>query len=478
MLNVVPCMPASRGSRRSRHGGDRLQFGLQAREHLDISARCVIARSRINSRDVDQCGAGFERTRFTAPASPLASAATSSSAAAAASAAPSSAAAAASPRVVVELTRSHRTGTGGAGTIDIDELSVVGLPNGTTIAAALQSPVAAALGNYTKDVASDEPCTGPACGSGDFQADFTTSRADSVVVSGTWTISTFLPGGAHPTTQLTAVIVDATTGASIAPSQLFVGSSLKALATATTAAVKAKLDAIGCNVDEEQDEFAAGVAATADNYAGTAVGRSGLLIGLSQGQVAAEACGTVDVSIAWSAVQSQLSSVGTRLAATPPAAAATAAIGAGTPTASSATAPRCATTSLDVALGASKNVENTQYQVPIVFTNVSGTPCSLLGFPGAEFGAAGALPVDLVRTPAKPARVSLAPGGQAHAVLTYLAGPDPTCDAGGPWVPSTLTVTPPDDTTSVQIPWPGGSVDDCQTGATHPGSYIGPVISS
>ena len=29
------------------------------------------------------------------------------------------------------------------------------------------------------------PCAGPACGSGDFQADFTTSRADSVVVSGT-----------------------------------------------------------------------------------------------------------------------------------------------------------------------------------------------------------------------------------------------------------------------------------------------------
>jgi hypothetical protein len=83
----------------------------------------------------------------------------------------------------------------------------------------------------------------------------------------------------------------------------------------------------------------------------------------------------------------------------------------------------------------------------------------------------------LVRTPAKPARINLAPGDQAHAVLTYLAGPDPTCDAGGPWIPSTLTITPPDDTTSVQIPWPGGSVDDCQTGATHPGSYIGPVIT-
>jgi hypothetical protein len=316
-------------------------------------------------------------------------------------------------------------------------------------------------------VASQQPCTGPACGSGDFQATFTTSRADSVVVSGSWTISTFYPGAAHPTTQITAVTVDSMTGTSIAPSQLFAGSSLKALAAATATATTAKLDAIGCN-----DEFSDGVAPTADNYVGTAIGRAGLLIGLSQGQVAAEACGTIDLAVPWTAVQSQLSSIGARFAAIPPPVA-TAVIGAGGPTASSATAPRCTTASLDVALGAAA----AQSQVPIVFTNVSTQPCSLLGFPGTDFGAAGALAVSLVRTPAKPARINLAPGDQAHAVLTYLAGPDPTCDAGGPWIPSTLTITPPDDTTSVQIPWPGGSVDDCQTGATHPGSYIGPVIT-
>jgi hypothetical protein len=372
---------------------------------------------------------------------------------------------------VVELSRSHRTGTGDVGTIDTDQLSVIGPPNGAAIAAALQAPITAALTDYTKNVASQQPCTGPACGSGDFQADFTTSRADSVVVSGTWTISTFFPGGAHPTTQLTAVVVDTTSGAIIAPSQLFIGSSLKTLAAATATATTAKLDAIGCS-----DEFSDGVAPTADNYVGTAIGRAGILIGLSQGQVAAEACGTIDLAVPWSAVQPQLSSVGARLAVTPlPVTAAVIGLGSSGP--ASATAPRCATTALDIALGSIKQTVNTQYQVPIVFTNVSAQPCSLLGFPGTEFGAAGAPPVDLVRTPAKPARINLAPGGQAHAVLTYLAGPDPTCDAGGPWIPSTLTVTPPDDTTSAQIPWPGGSVDDCQTGATHPGSFIGPVIA-
>lgn len=371
----------------------------------------------------------------------------------------------------MELARSHRLGKGDVGTIDIDELSVIGPPDAAAVAAALQAPVTAALADYTNSVASQEPCNGPACGSGDFQADFTTSRADAVVVSGTWTISTFFPGAAHPTTQLTAVIVDSQTGATIAPSQLFAGSSLKALALATGAATKAKLDAIGCT-----DEFSDGVAPTTDNYVGTAIGRAGLLIGLSQGQVAAEACGTVDLAVPWTAVQSQLSSIGARLAATPPPA--TPVIGTGTSGDSSATAPRCVTTSLNVGLGVAKQTASTQYQLPIVFTNASTQPCFLLGFPGADFGAAGALPVSLVRTPAKPTRINLAPGDQAHAVLTYLAGPDPTCDAGGPWIPSTLTVTPPDDTTSVQIPWPNGSVDDCQTGATHPGSYIGPVVAN
>ena len=400
------------------------------------------------------------------------STAPSSAASAIASSAAASAPPVSTPRVIVELARSHRVGKGDIGTIDVDELSVIGLPAAAAVAAALQAPATAALADYTTGVASQEPCAGPACGSGDFQANFTMSRADAVVVSGTWTISTFFPGAAHPTTQLTAVIVDSQSGASIAPSQLFAGSSLKALALATAAATKAKLDAIGCT-----DEFSDGVAPTADNYVGTAIGRAGLLIGLSQGQVAAEACGTVDLAVPWAAVQSQLSSIGARLAATPPPVA-TAVIGTGTSSASSATAPRCPTTALNVELGVAKQTASTQYQLPVVFTNVSTQPCFLLGFPGTDFGAAGALPVSLVRTPAKAARINLAPGDQAHAVLTYLTGPDPTCDAGGPWIPSTLTVTPPDDTTSVQIPWPNGSVDDCQAGATHPGSYISPVVAN
>jgi hypothetical protein len=376
----------------------------------------------------------------------------------------------------VRLTRSHQVVKGGVGTVDIDQMAVAGPPDAAAVSAALQAPVTTALADYTQGVKSELPCTGPACGSGDFQADFTTTRADSVVVSGTWTISTFYPGGAHPTTQLIGVIVDGATGASIAASGLFVGSSLKALAAATLTAAKARLDAMGCNVDQEEAEVADGTAATADNYVGAAIGSAGLLIGLSQGQVAAEACGPLDVAVPWSATQSQLSSVGARLAAPPPPAAAVL-IGSGTPTAPSGTPPRCATSSLDVSLGVAPQTASTQYQRPIVFTNVSSGTCSLLGFPGLDFGSAAAQPLSLVRAAGTPKRIALAPGQQAHAQLTYLAGPDPACDTAGAWTPTTVTITPPDETTSVQLVWPGGSVDDCQGGATHPGSYIGPMIA-
>jgi hypothetical protein len=165
------------------------------------------------------------------------------------------------------------------------------------------------------------------------------------------------------------------------------------------------------------------------------------------------------------------------LAAAPPPVA-TALIGSGAPTASSGTPRRCATTSLDVELGVATQTASTQYQRPIVFTNVSTGPCSLLGFPGLDFGSAAAQPLSLVRAAGTPKRIVLAPGRQAHAQLTYLTGPDPACDTAGAWTPTTVTITPPDETTSVQLPWPGGSVDDCQGGATHPGSYIGPMIAS
>lgn len=405
-----------------------------------------------------------------ASATPSPSAPTSSEAAPSSPPASGSTKPDAASSVSVRLTRSHRVVKGNVGTVDIDQLSVVGLP--AAVSAALQAPVAAALADYTTYVTSS-PCSAPTCTNGDFQADFTTDRADAAFVSGTWTILTFFPGAAHPSTQLTSVIVNATDGTTIKPAQLFAGNSLITLAAATLPIARAKLTAIGCTSGDDS-ELIDGTAAKTENYVATAVTAAGLLIGLSDSQVAAHACGTFDLMVPWSDVRSNLSALGASVAAPVPIPTPAAPAAASAPTTA---APRCATTSLAVTVGPTTPTAATQYQLPIVFTNIGSAPCSLLGFPGADLDAAGTLPLSLRRAAGTPARVILAPDSQAHANLTYLAGPDPTCDSGGPWTPATLTITPPDETTSVQLPWLGGSVDDCQSGATHPGSYIGLIVA-
>jgi len=73
--------------------------------------------------------------------------------------------------------------------------------------------------------------------------------------------------------------------------------------------------------------------------------------------------------------------------------------------------------------------------------------------------------------------VSVPGGGSVLATLTYLAGPDDACDTNGPWVPSRMVVTLADGL-ELTAGWPGQSVDDCQDGATHPGTFVGPFAAS
>ena len=48
----------------------------------------------------------------------------------------------------------------------------------------------------------------------------------------------------------------------------------------------------------------------------------------------------------------------------------------------------------------------------------------------------------------------------------------------GGWVPDTIVLTPPDTTTRLEVPWiPGGVGVARQDAATHPGTYIGPLVS-
>jgi hypothetical protein len=253
----------------------------------------------------------------------------------------------------------------------------------------------------------------------------------------------------------------------VAPAQLFTNNDLTPLVKTLRPTLEAQLQKIGCD-DFGTADYDQATAGTAENYQGVAVSTSGLLVGISIEQVAAHACGTFDVPIGWTSLRAGLSPLGLAIAAKT-----------ALPTGASAAA-MCSTGVLRISFGAQTQTAASQFQLPLIFTNTASQPCYLQGFPGVDFfgdGGGNLGTVSLVRTPATPQRVTIAAGASAHAVLTYLQGPD-VCDVGGQaWAPAGVNVTPPNSTVTVELNWPGKTVDDCQTGATHPGSYIGPVVA-
>lgn len=101
----------------------------------------------------------------------------------------------------------------------------------------------------------------------------------------------------------------------------------------------------------------------------------------------------------------------------------------------------------------------------------------MTGFPGLELVGPmsdGSTTYDPARQQMSYRAVTVPAGGSAHASLYALPGPD-SCDDGQAWVPTSVRVTLPDATDSFSVTWPRGSVDNCQGGATHPGTYVGPV---
>jgi uncharacterized protein DUF4232 len=88
----------------------------------------------------------------------------------------------------------------------------------------------------------------------------------------------------------------------------------------------------------------------------------------------------------------------------------------------SAGSTTCATSALKVAVDTAKsNGAAGSIYYPLDFTNLSGSPCTLFGYPGVSFvtGPSGALVGRAAtRNPVAPAaRVTLAPGAVAHATL-------------------------------------------------------------
>jgi hypothetical protein len=141
------------------------------------------------------------------------------------------------------------------------------------------------------------------------------------------------------------------------------------------------------------------------------------------------------------------------------------------PAAGSAT---CQAANLGYALGAVTGTSAQRTQV-VDLTNKGSSACSLDGFPGVDLTGIANGQQDytwsLVRQSASYSTVTLQPGETAHFSLVYLPGTSASTDI----TVTKLVMTPPNDYTQAELTWNQSVV--LQDGATHPGTYITPVLS-
>jgi hypothetical protein len=117
-------------------------------------------------------------------------------------------------------------------------------------------------------------------------------------------------------------------------------------------------------------------------------------------------------------------------------------------------------------------------QATVLFTNTGPQTCHLKGFPGVDligpdhsvYGPRYQLP----RSNLVAATVELPPRGSAHATIQVLAT-TPGSDVSA-WTPTTVLITPPDATVQQSAPWPAGVAVVRQDGATHPGTFVNPLL--
>ena len=255
-------------------------------------------------------------TPTAAPSSPPTSAAASS--------APPSAPAPSSSDVHITVTKTQvPIPNGGGAQATIDEPTVVGVDANVTeairnaerddlAAFGTQLPQLGCVGTTCKNCSA-------ACSTPIFSAQWTSGRADSTIVSGRWTFTTYYPGGAHPYDAYQSVIVEARTGEPIDPWALFANNSLTPLSDAAKPLLLNAVNArSGCEVNSSafaQQAFADGVAAKPVNYQAVSVVASGLDVAAPPGQLSSQACGGFDAVVPWSAVRSSLDSLGQAVAA-------------------------------------------------------------------------------------------------------------------------------------------------------------------
>ncbi|MEV8589234.1 DUF4232 domain-containing protein [Streptomyces sp. NPDC051180] len=137
-----------------------------------------------------------------------------------------------------------------------------------------------------------------------------------------------------------------------------------------------------------------------------------------------------------------------------------------------AAAGPCRTAGLGFAIapGSGAQAVGEQGAVVVELTNKSDAPCTLKGFPGVDLvgDTTWSLPRQTSQTP-RP--VTLKPGTTTTFTVTYQSYEE---GSGVELTPKRLVVTPPGETRSTTLTWDFSSVL-LQDGATHPGTYVGPV---
>jgi hypothetical protein len=109
-------------------------------------------------------------------------------------------------------------------------------------------------------------------------------------------------------------------------------------------------------------------------------------------------------------------------------------------------------------------------------TNKGSSACTMDGFPGVDLvGAANGkknFTWSLVRSSASYSKVTVQAGKTAHFDLKYLPG---TAGDGANITVVKMVITPPNAYKQAEVSWSQPVL--LQDGATHPGTYITPVVS-
>jgi|SRR5215469_16961724 len=139
-------------------------------------------------------------------------------------------------------------------------------------------------------------------------------------------------------------------------------------------------------------------------------------------------------------------------------------------------AGKCQPANLSFTLGA-KVGGTTQPTQVVELTNNGSSACTMEGFPGVDLvGAANSqqnYEWPMARSSSGYASVTLPPGRTAHFDLRYLPGA--SGGGSGSISVSKMVITPPNDYTQAEVTWSQDVL--LQDGATHPGTYVTPVVS-